>query len=114
MALGGLLVLTGTASQDHYAAGMRSDELTAYCGSLKDIRTRAGSLFQETERFADLTIIETSDRTPFFDARKNKAGMTYASPVQAYLELASGDKRDKEMANDIRTVILRETANAMS
>ena len=39
--------------------------------------------------------------------------MTYASPVQAYLELASGDKRDKEMAKDIRTVILRETANAM-
>ena len=108
------LVLTGTASQDHYAAGMRSDELTAYCGSLKEIRTRAGSLFQETERFADLTLIETSDRTPFFDARRNKAGVTYASPVQAYLELASGDKRDKEMANDIRTVILRETANAMS
>jgi hypothetical protein len=40
--------------------------------------------------------------------------VTYASPVQAYLELAIGDKRDKEMANDIRTVILRETANAMS
>jgi hypothetical protein len=36
-----------------------------------------------------------------------------ASPVQAFLELAAGDKRDKEMANDIRTAILRETARAM-
>ena len=59
-------------------------------------------------------IIETSDRTHFFDARRDKAGVSYPSPVQAYLELASGDKRDKEVANDIRTVILRETAKAMS
>ncbi len=107
------LVLTGAASQDRYAAGMRSDELTAYCENLRAMCARAGDHFKETERFADLTIIETSDRTPFFDARTDKAGVTYASPVQAFLELAAGDKRDKEMAKDIRTSILRETANAM-
>ena len=107
------LVLTGTASQHRYAAGMRSDEVAAYCGSLRDIRARAGSMFKETERFADLTIMETGDRTPFFDARTDKPGAACASPVQAFLELAVGDKRDKEMANDIRAAILRETARAM-
>jgi hypothetical protein len=107
------LVLTGAASQDRYAAGLRSDELVAYCGSFNDIRPRTGDRFEETERFADLTIIETTDRTTFFDARTDKTGVAYASPVQAYLELAAGDKRDKEMASDIRTSIFRETASAM-
>jgi len=102
------LVLSGASSQDRYAAGLRSDEPLAYCDDLAAMRTAIGKAWQESERFADLTIIETDDRTPFFDARPDPSGMILASPVQAYLELAAGDKRDREMAQAIRQRILRD------
>ena len=102
------MVLSGASSQDRYAAGLRSDEPLAYCDDLAAIRTAIGKAWQESERFADLTIIETDDRTPFFDARTDPSGMILASPVQAYLELAAGDKRDREMAQAIRHRILRD------
>ena len=106
------LVLTGASSQDRYSAGMRSNELLAYCERLSELRKRAGDQWDETERFADLTVIETSDRTPFFDSRTDRGGLTYASPIQAYLELAAGDKRDQEMASETRRVILRAVDEA--
>ncbi len=102
------LVLSGSSSQDRYSAGMRSDELIAYCERLRDVRGRAADCWEETQRFADLTVVETSDRTPFFDARSDKTGIVHASPVQAYLELAAGDKRDQEIAEAVRKQILRE------
>lgn len=106
------LVLSGASSQDRYAAGMRSDELVAYCERLSDVRRRIDGRWEESERFADLTVVETSDRTPFFDARRDKGGVAYASPIQAYLELAAGDKRDQEMAGEVREVILRGVEEA--
>ncbi len=102
-----LLSLSGASSQIRYSAGIRSDEPIAYCESLKEVRQLAGKGWKETERFADLTIIETSDRTPFFNTRQDDSGLTYASPIQSYLELAAGDKRDLEMAEQIRKDILR-------
>ena len=106
------LVLSGASSQARYSAGMRSDELIAYCERLSELRERVGDQWEETERFADLTVVETSDRTPFFDARTDKSGLLYASPIQSYLELAAGDKREQEMASEIRKVILREVDEA--
>lgn len=100
------LVLSGVSSQSRYAAGMRSDQPVVYCEDLGEVRRRAGDTWNETERFADLTVIETRDRTPFFDARADPSGVVYASPVQAFLELAAGDKRDREMAAGVRRSIL--------
>lgn len=106
------LVLSGPSSHDRYTAGLRSDELVAYCESLRDLRVRVGDRWEETERFAELTVVETNDRAPFFDARTDADGLTYASPLQAYLELAEGDKRDKEIASEIRTKVLLEVEKA--
>ncbi|MEM7518934.1 MAG: hypothetical protein AAF368_18680, partial [Planctomycetota bacterium] len=106
------LVLSGASSHDRYSAGMRSDEPVAYCERLSELRDRVGFDWEETERFADLRIIETSDRTPFFDARTDQTGRAYASPIQSYLELAAGDRRDQEMANEIREAIIRDLEHA--
>ncbi len=102
------MVLSGASSQDRYAAGRRSDQPLVYCNDLAAFRTAIGPAWQESERFADVTIIETDDRTPFFDARSTASGLLVASPVQAYLELTAGDKRDREMAQAIRELILRD------
>ncbi len=103
------LVLSGASSQDRYAAGMRADTPTLYCDDLAELRARIGDAWQPTERFADLTVVETRDPTPYFDARADDAGVVFSSPVQAYLELsAAGEKRDREIAGQIRARILRD------
>ncbi len=103
-----LLVLSGSSSHARYSAGMQSEDLIAYCDRLKDVRDRVGSGWKEGDRFADLTVVQTDDRTPFFDARSDKTGLVYASPVQTFLELATGDKRDREMAEQVHEHIRRE------
>ena len=104
-----LLVLSGASSQPQYSAGLRADEPVAYCRQLAALEgSRSG--WETTERFADLTVIEPGDRTPFFDARRNNGGVTFASPIQSYLELAAGDKRDREMAEQIGAAILRDVS----
>lgn len=108
------LLLSGVSSQDRYAAGLRFDEPVAYCERLSEVRERAGDRWQASERFADLTVMETGDRAAFFDARTDERGVACASPVQAYLELAAGDRRDREMAGEIRAAVLREVEEAMA
>jgi hypothetical protein len=103
------LVLSGMSSQDRYSAGIRADTPMLYTDNLGEIRRRLEGVWQPTERFADLTLIETRDPTVFFDARSDDAGVLIASPVQAYLELNAGrEKRDLEIAQQIRSRILRD------
>ncbi len=101
------IVLSGASSQDRYTAGLRSDTPLAYCKDLATIRASLGDDWEEHDRSASLTIVETEDRTPFFDARRDADGILVASPVQAFLELVNGEKRDREMAQTIREQILR-------
>lgn len=102
------LVLSGASSAGRYAAGMRDDPPTLYTDRLDIFRDRLGDAWTPTERFPDLTVVETDDPTVFFDQRREHNGLAVASPVQAYLELATGgDKRDREIAQDVRAVILR-------
>lgn len=104
-----LLVLSGSSSQSRYAAGLRSDEPILYTRNLDKTRKLVGELWTPTDRFADVTVIETRDPTPFFDLRRDASGAAYASPVQCYLELiTSGDKRDKDIAAQIRTRIIAD------
>jgi hypothetical protein len=105
------LVLSGASSQDRYSGGLRADTLVVYTDDLDELKRRAGDAWKPVDRFANLKVIETRDPTPFLDARPEDGGVAAASPVQAYLELATaGDKRDTEMAGEIRARILRDLA----
>ncbi len=65
------------------------------------------SNFSETSRFPNLEIIQTSDPTVYFDRRYEMAtGAYYTSPLQVYLELATGGKREKETAEQIEEGLL--------
>jgi len=103
------VVLSGESSQSRYSAGMRADNPVLYSSDLDELRDLLSETCQFTDRFADLTLVETRDATPWLDARTDESGIVYASPVQTYLELsASGDKRDREIAEQVRDLILRE------
>lgn len=100
------IVATGTSSVAQYAVMQRGDVLSVYCPRLEMLLERfPGS---RSDRFPNLEIIETEDETVFFDARQ-EGNFWWASPLQVYLELMTGDKRDQETAEQVKSFLLRAT-----
>lgn len=102
----GGLVRTGEASAVEYAAWAGEPLIACYCRATpRTLLERLGAKVKETRAFANLRLIQTDDQLVYFDARPNLA----ASPIQTWLEMASGDKRQKEVAGQIRSAILIAT-----
>lgn len=59
----------------------------------------------EKRGFADVELLETDDELAFFD-RRRRGEFVWTSPVQTYLELASGGKREREAAEQMRGQLL--------
>lgn len=100
-------VLTGRSSTLRYAVMGREDTITVYCESIPDVVEALGADFKPVDRFANLELLESVDPGIYFDCRPVD-GVPYASPIQTYLELASGDKREQEVAAQVRSLILDE------
>jgi hypothetical protein len=98
------LVAKGTSSVARFAVMQRGDVLTVYCPRLEMLLDRLGA--SQTDRFPNLELLETEDETVYFDAQK-QGDVWWASPVQVYLELMAGDKRDQETAEQVKSYILR-------
>ena len=97
-------MVTGASSVSMYAVMQGRDTISIYCpdpeGWLANV---PGS---RTDRFPTISLIRTDDASVYFDARR-ESGLAWASPVQTYLELRAGDKRDQETALQVRDLILR-------
>lgn len=65
----------------------------------------------ETNRFPNIELNETSDPTTYFDSR-HCDGFYWASPLETYLQLNAGDKREQDTAKQIATdlIALKYTA----
>jgi hypothetical protein len=96
------IVRTGADSVEAYAVMARESVQTFYCSDADAPRKGLGKEFTETERFANVRFLETQDEFVYFDRRSN----LLASPVQTYLELATGEKREKETAEQVQRFIL--------
>jgi hypothetical protein len=81
----------------------RGDVLSVYCPRLEILLERLPG--SRLDRFPNLELVETEDETAYFDARKD-GNFWWASPVQVYLELMAGDKRDRETAEQVKSFIL--------
>ena len=99
---GELASLSGTSSVESYAVMARDGMEEYYCTDVEGALRALGDKFQPAERFATVRLLETRDEEVYFDRRET----LIASPVQTFLELSSGDKRDQETAGDVRRVIL--------
>jgi hypothetical protein len=97
------IVGTGLSSTWLYATMQRGPMLSVYCPFVPMLVGPVKG--EETDRFPNLEIIEVSEQFVYFDSRE-KAGFRWASPVQTYLELMSGDKRDRETAEQVKAQIL--------
>lgn len=101
--LGLPLVASGLSSIEKYAVMQRGEVLSVYCPSLERLLEKLPG--NPSDRFPDLELIETDDETVYFDAREQD-GFWWVSPVQVYLELMTGDKRDRETAEQIKSFLI--------
>ncbi|MGH9463682.1 MAG: hypothetical protein ACRD1X_20970 [Vicinamibacteria bacterium] len=108
---GARLALTGATSVSQYAVMARDEPVTFYCSDLRRLLTGLDPekpILEETDRFPNVRVVETDEDIVYFDVRR-KRGVPWASPVQTYLELMSGDKRDRETAAQLaRDLLPRE------
>jgi hypothetical protein len=105
------MTLTGAASSERYATTAREPTVSLYTTlSPHDVLTAADFDVKETDRFANLEILRTTDARAFFDPRVEE-GIPYASPVQTWLELVVGDKRQKDAASQVRRGLLASLTN---
>jgi len=98
------VVATGRSSVGRYAVMQREDVLSAYCPRIEKLAERIGG--SQTDRFPNLELLETDEEPLYFDSLERQ-GFFWASPVQVYLELMTGDKRDQETAEQVRDHILQ-------
>ena len=87
-----------------YVNAPQGDEvMTYYTESIA--RVIHGSSFVEEPRYGDVELVETSQQEVFFDPRRDR-GWLCCSPLQIYLELANGGKREREIAESMRADLL--------
>jgi hypothetical protein len=99
---GARVVLTGTSSTEAYAVMAREPAQSFYSSDLGGAIKSLGDDIRETDRFANVSLLETRDDFVYFDRRPG----LWASPIQSYLELFAGDQRERETADQVRRVIL--------
>jgi hypothetical protein len=99
------LMASGTSSVARYAVMQREDLLSVYCPKVEMLLERLPG--SQSDRFPNLELLTTEDEPIYFDTRQEE-GFWWASPVQVYLELMAGDKRDQETAEQLRTLILND------
>lgn len=97
------VIQTGFGSVGSYAVMARESMQYFYTTNLDAVRRALGDTFEQTDRFANVTLTETRDETVYFDGRPGLV----ASPVQTYVELVTGDKRSQETAEQLRRAILQ-------
>lgn len=106
------LVMTGSCSVGRYGTMARQELVEFYCDVdpgkiVKAIGTKANT----SSRFPNFRLIKVDDPTVYFD-RRMKIRTPVSSPVQCYLELMQGDKREKETAFQVKNTIIREIEGA--
>lgn len=105
-------VVTGESSVNRYTAFSQGGSLKVVVSDI-DIALRlldeAGVATQESiKNFADVVLYETDEPGFFFDRITDASRINWAGKVQTYIELANGDARQQEAADDIKKQIINE------
>lgn len=99
------IVRTGSSSTDRYATMVREPVARFYGTNVASLVDYLGKEVTETNRFASIELLETEDDVVYFDARADLA----ASPIQCFLELQRGDKREQDAADQVRKLLLQDS-----
>ncbi|MCW3097159.1 MAG: hypothetical protein JWL77_2777 [Chthonomonadaceae bacterium] len=99
------LIATGIGSAGRYASLAMENTLSIYTDDLESLLQDCPAV--PTARFPNLSIQETDDPTVFFDPRPDEEGFPWASPITAFLEMAHGEQRLAQTAEQVRERLLR-------
>jgi hypothetical protein len=102
------LIASGTSSVTRYTVMQRGDLLTVYCPNVEMLLERLPR--SQSDRFPNLELLDTEDEPVYFDARQED-GFWWASPLQVYMELMVGDKRDQETAEQLKNLIFNNVGS---
>ncbi len=97
------LMVSGLSSTMKYAVMQRGEVLRLFSSEPEKIVEFLPG--KEDERFPNLLIARNFNLIDYFDIR-GENGVLWASPIQCYFELSSGDKRDKEISEQVKQKIL--------
>lgn len=102
--MGFRVAATGAFSATHFGVLSPSERLSIY---VDDLESAVNALeFTEAKAFANCELIETKKNFPYFDLQRD-SGVTWASPIQSWLELANGTSREQEASQDLERLILQ-------
>jgi hypothetical protein len=100
--------LTGESSVTRYAMFSQGGPRRIAVSSLPLALTLLGGTPESVPNFADVELVETDEAGFFFGNETDEKGVRWASRLQTWLELQSGDARQQDAAKDLREQILKE------
>jgi DNA-binding transcriptional ArsR family regulator len=105
------LVLSGESSANFYGTMAKEPIDTFYCTEFTALQLeKFGAETDLFSRFPNVEFRKTDLESVYFDTRV-ESGYNVASPIQAYLELATSDKRGQETAKQISQQIFSDLAD---
>lgn len=100
--------ITGESSVTRYAMFSQGGPRRIAVSSLPLAMTLLVGTPEPVPNFADVELMETDEPGCFFGNEIDEKGTRWASRLQTWLELQSGDARQQEAAKDLRLQILEE------
>jgi len=100
--------VTGESSVTRYATFSQGGPRRIAVSSLPLALTLLGCTPESVPNFADMELVETDEAGFFFGNETDENGVRWASRLQTWLELQSGDARQQDAARDLREQILKE------
>jgi len=98
----------GESSVTRYAMFSQGGPRRIAVSSLPLALTLLGGRPESVPNFADVELVETDEAGFYFGNEKDEQGIRWASRLQTWLELQSGDARQQDAAKDLREQILKE------
>jgi hypothetical protein len=101
------LTATGVGSVGRYAVIAKEDIFSLYCTDRDRLLTQVP--LTEEKFFPNVELLETEDELAYFDTRYENE-YPWASPLQTYLELITGEMRSRNTADQVKKLILQDLA----
>jgi hypothetical protein len=98
--------VTGESSAPRYVTFAQAGPTRLAVSSIETAFALLGGAPESVPNFADVELIETDEAGYFFDCQIDERGARWASPLQTWLELQSGDARQRDASEDLRATIL--------
>ena len=101
--------VSGESSASRYVLFTQGGPRRIAVSDLPRATSLLGGTPESVSNFADIELLERADPGAFFQSTIDETGTKWASRLQTWLELQSGDARQREAAEDVKRQILQRS-----